>query len=149
LRGLKVDAPWLDILKNEVCVSREEFGLAFAEFEMHGAPAMSRGPRLETAEWGPFDIGLGVRLLAGSSGGIFCFGTGVPMLGGRALRHDIGIGLDRFCSAVGTCFVVFGGILGMRWRIDEITMATWFVPGLFIVVGAALIIPAWRRRPNA
>lgn len=123
--------------------------MAFAEFEMHGAPVMSRGPRLQSAGWGAFDIWLGVRLLAGFSWGIFCFGTGVLMRGGRAPRHDIGIGLDRFSLAVGTCFVVFGGILGMRWRIDEITMATWFVPALFIVVGAALIIPAWRRWPNA
>lgn len=120
-----------------------------AELEKHGAPVTNRGAKIETAGWGLFFIWVGVSLLADFGWGIFCFGTGVLMLGSQALRHYIGLGVDRFSLAVGTCFVVVGGILGIGWRIDEVTMPTWLVPALFIVVGAAFIISAWRRWPNA
>lgn len=120
-----------------------------AEFGMHEATVAGRGAKLETAGWGLFFIWVGVCLLAGFGWGIFCFGTGVLMLGSQAFRHRIGLALDRFGLALGTCFAVGGGILAMGWRVDEITMPTWLVPALFIGVGAAFVVSAWRRRPNA
>lgn len=112
------------------------------------APREDTAANLETAGWGVFFIWVGVCFLAGLSWGTFFFGTGILMLGTQALRRRFGLRLDRFSLAVGTCLVVVGAIHALEWRLDEVTMPAWLVPALFIVVGAAFLVSAWKRRPK-
>ena len=107
-----------------------------------------RAAKLETAGWGLFFIWVGVCILADLSWGMFFFGTGVLLLGSQVLRRYFGLRQDRFSLTIGTCFIVVGGIEALGWRIDEVAMPTWLVPVLFIGVGAAFLVCAWRRRPK-
>ncbi len=120
-----------------------------AQFDMNAEPQPGRSAKLETAVWGLFFIWVGVCLLADFSWAVFFFGTGVLMLGSQALRRYVGLRVDRFSLAMGTCFVVVGGIRGLGWHIGEVTMPAWFVPALFIGVGIAFVVAAWRRWPHS
>jgi hypothetical protein len=120
-----------------------------AQSDLPGAPATHRGTKLETAGWGVFLIWVGVCFLAGVSWEMFFLGTGLLMLASQAIRRYLGLRADWFGLAMGTCFVVVAGIHALGWRLDEITMPGWFVPALFIGVGSAFIVSAWRRGPKS
>lgn len=104
---------------------------------------------LDAGGWGVFFIWVGVCFLAGLSWSVFFLGTGILMLGTQALRRHLGLKLDRFALALGSCFVVVGAIRTLGWPLDAFTLPGWLVPALFIAIGAACLVAAWRRRPKA
>jgi hypothetical protein len=99
--------------------------------------------------WGLFFIWVGICFLAGFGWAIFFLGTGVLMLAGQAARRHYGLMVDRFALLLGGCFVVAGLARTFDLHWGWATMPQWIVPALFIALGVAIVVSAWRhgRRP--
>ena len=93
--------------------------------------------RLGATSWGAFFVWLGVTLLFDVAPGIGLLGVAFIVLATQAIRSTMGLRVERFWVAVGTCFLV-GGI----WEQFAITLP--LVPILLIGLGLVLILTGGR-----
>lgn len=103
--------------------------------------------KLDAVGWGLFFIWVGIAALASVGWGVGLLGVGVIMLGGQAGRKYLRLPVERFAVAVGALFF-FGGMLRLLGIPLGKPVLPWgFVPILFILAGASLLVSALRHRP--
>lgn len=108
--------------------------------DAHGSAAA-----LDGIGWGLFFVWIGVCLLADLGWPWFFLGTGVLMLAGQAARRWLDRPLELFALVVGACFTLAGlaRLLDLRWQGEA--LPHWLAPGVFIAVGVAIAVTAWRQ----
>jgi hypothetical protein len=104
---------------------------------------------IEGIGWGLLFIWVGIAFLSSVGWGGGLLGVGAIMLGSQAARTYFGMKLDWFGLVLGLCFAAAGlsRLLDLHW--DTAPISGWIVPILFIVVGVAALVSAWRHRPGA
>ena len=95
--------------------------------------------RLDATGWGLFFVWVGIALLLDLGWGIGLLGVGIITLGEQAVRRYFGLKLDGFWVGVGILFLA-----GAFWELMEIQFS--MVPFLLIVVGAAVLASAFRKK---
>lgn len=116
------------------------------EVERSHEPAVPGAATVDAVGWGVFLMWVGIALFAQVGWAIFFFGAGVLVLAGQAVRTRIGSRADWFALALGAFLVVAGGSRALELPLEEVLVPTWFVPSMFIAVGVAIVVTAWRRR---
>ncbi len=103
--------------------------------------------KLDAVGWGLFFLWMGIAVLAHVGWGVGILGVGVLMLGGQAARKSLGLPVAGVGVLVGGLLFFSGvwGLLGLRLGRGAIPGG--FLPILFIVAGAWLLVAALRRRP--
>jgi len=103
---------------------------------------------IDAAGWGLFFIWVGVAFLGDVGWGVGLLGVGVIALAAQAARKYFALKLDRFGLVLGIVFVVAGVSRFLDIRADTAQIPPGLVPLLLIVVGVAILVSAWRRRPR-
>jgi hypothetical protein len=118
------------------------------EFDRSTRPERAVGAKLDAVGWGVFFIWVGAALLAGVSWAVFFLGTGAIMLGAQVARRYLAMKVDRFAFVLGIVFVVAASLRILDFEWEKAAIPAWLVPALFIAVGAAIVLSAWRRKPG-
>jgi len=103
---------------------------------------------IDAAGWGLFFIWIGVAFLTHVGWGVGLLGVGIIALGAQAARKYFALNVDRFGLVLGTVFVAAGVLLLLDIHADTAPIPAMLVPLLFIVVGVAILVSVWRRRPR-
>lgn len=94
-------------------------------------------------------IWIGVALLVDVGWGVFFLGTGAIMLGAQVARGYFALKLDRFSLVVGLLLVGAGVLRALDLHLDKASVPPWLVPLVFIAVGVAIVVFAWKRKQSA
>jgi len=103
---------------------------------------------IDAAGWGVFFIWVGVAFLAHVGWGVGLLGVGIIALGAQAARKYFALKADRFGLVLGICFAAAGVLQLLDIHMDKAPFWAGLVPLLFIVVGVAVLVSVWRRRPK-
>jgi hypothetical protein len=101
---------------------------------------------VDAVGWGLFLIWVGAALFARVGWEVFFLVTGVLLLAGQAVRRYAGARVDWFALVLGAFLVVAGGSPVLELQLDDVLLPAWFVPSMFVAVGLAVVVSAWRRR---
>jgi len=115
-------------------------------------PTLSTGrvsaATIDAAGWGLFFIWVGIAFLTHVGWGVGLLGVGILALGAQAARKYFALKLDRFGLVLGIVCVAAGVLLLLDIRADTAPVLAGLMPLLFIVVGIAILVSVWRRRPR-
>jgi hypothetical protein len=124
------------------------WNLSDTEFDQSTGPERAVAAKLDVVGGGVFFIWVGAALLAGASWAVFFLGTGAIMLGAQVARTYLALKVDHFAFVLGIIFVLAGGLRILDFAWEKAAIPVWLVPALFIAVGAAIVLSAWRRKPR-
>lgn len=116
------------------------------ELERSQEPLPPFAATLDAIGWGLFLIWVGAALFAQVGWPVFFVGTGALMLAGQGARMSLGARVDWFALILGTFLVLAGGLRVLDLQLDDALVPAWFVPSMFVAIGVAVVVTAWRRR---
>jgi hypothetical protein len=95
--------------------------------------------------WGVFFVWVGIALMTDIGWGPALVGAGIISLSAQAARKLFVLKVDWWGTVIGTCMVLAGLTVWFDIPLSLASLPSWFVPGIFVVLGLSILTSVWFR----